>query len=168
MVPGGKNCVQEGSSMMSYEEKLKKMGIVLPQAPRPVAAYVPAKRVGNLVFCSGQGPSVEGKLIHTGKVGKEKTVEEGYAAAKICALNCLAAVKHLVGSLDKIEEIVQVRGFVNGAPGFGEQPEVINGASELLEKVFGEKGRHARCALGASNLPKDITVEVEMLVKVRE
>jgi len=154
--------------MSGYEEKLKKMGITLPRTPKPAAAYVPAKKVGNLVFCSGQGPSVEGELIHTGKVGKEKTVEEGYEAAKICALNCLAAVKDLVGSLDEIEEIVQVRGFVNSTPDFGKQPEVINGASELLEKIFGEKGKHVRCALGTSSLPRDITVELEMLVKVRE
>ncbi len=154
--------------MSGYEEKLKKMGIIIPEVPKPAAAYVPAKKVGNLVFCSGQGPSVEGKLIHTGKVGKEKTVEEGYQAAKICALNCLAAVKELIGSLDKIEEIVQLRGFVNSASDFGKQPEVINGASEFLEKIFGEKGRHARCALGTSSLPKDITVELEMIVRVKE
>ena len=151
-----------------YEQRLKEIGITLPEVPKPAAAYIPAKKVGNLVFCSGQGPSVEGKLIHTGKVGAEKTVEEGYEAAKICALNCLAAVKDLVGSLDEIEEIVQVRGFVNSAPDFGKQPEVINGASELLEKIFGEKGKHARCALGTSNLPRNITVELEMVVKVKK
>lgn len=154
--------------MPGCEEKLTEMGITIPEVPKPAAAYIPAKKVGNLVFCSGQGPSVEGKLIHTGKVGTEKTVEEGYEAARICALNCLAAVKALVGSLDKIEEIVQVRGFVNGAPDFGQQPEVINGASELLEKIFGEKGKHARCALGTSSLPRDITVELEMIVRVRD
>ncbi len=154
--------------MSGYEEKLKNMGIIIPEVPKPAAAYVPAKKVGNLVFCSGQGPSVEGRLIHTGKVGKEKTVEEGYQAAKICALNCLAAVKELIGSLDKIEEIVQLRGFVNSAADFGKQPEVINGASEFLEKIFGEKGRYARCALGTSSLPKDITVELEMIVRVKE
>ncbi|MFB0505247.1 MAG: RidA family protein [Thermodesulfobacteriota bacterium] len=154
--------------MSSYEEKLKKMGIALHPAPKPVAAYIPAKKVGNLVFCSGQGPSVEGKPIHTGKVGAEKTVEEGYEAAKICALNCLAAVKDLVGSLDKIEEVVQVRGFVNCTPDFGNQPEVINGASELLESIFGEKGKHARCALGTSSLPRNITVELEMIIRIRE
>ncbi len=154
--------------MPGYEEKLTEMGITIPEVPKPAAAYIPAKKVGNLVFCSGQGPSVEGKLIHTGKVGKEKTIQEGYEAARICALNCLAAVKALVGSLDKIEEIVQVRGFVNGAPDFGQQPEVINGASELLEKIFGEKGKHARCALGTSSLPRDITVELEMIVRVRD
>jgi len=154
--------------MSGYEEKVSNMGITLPRTPAPVAAYIPAKKVGNLVFCSGQGPSVEGKIVHMGKVGAEKTVEEGYEAARICALNCLAAVKSLIGSLDEIEEIVQIRGFVNSAPGFGKQPEVINGASELLEKIFGEKGKHVRCALGTSSLPRDTTVELEMIIKVRE
>jgi enamine deaminase RidA (YjgF/YER057c/UK114 family) len=154
--------------MSGYEKKLKEMGITLPRTPKPVAAYIPAKKIGNLVFCSGQGPSLEGELVHIGKVGLEKTVEEGYEAAKICAINCLAAVRDLVGSLDKVDEIVQVRGFVNSTPDFGKQPEVVNGASELLEKIFGEKGKHARCALGTSSLPRDITVEVEMIVKVRK
>jgi enamine deaminase RidA (YjgF/YER057c/UK114 family) len=95
-------------------------------------------------------------------------VEEGYEAARICAINCLAAVKDLVGTLDKVEEIVQVRGFVNCTSDFGEQPEVINGASELLENIFGEKGKHARCALGTSSLPRNITVEVEMIIRIRE
>ena len=154
--------------MSNYEKKLKEMRITLPSVPKPAAAYIPAKKVGNLVFCSGQGPSVEGKLIHIGKVGTEKTLKEGYEAARICALNCLAAVKALVGSLDKVEEIVQVRGFVNSAPDFGQQPKVINGASELLEQIFGEKGKHTRCALGTSSLPRNITVELEMIVKVKE
>ena len=154
--------------MAGYENKLEELGITLPRTPKPVAAYVPAKKVGNLVFCSGQGPSIESKSVHIGKVGAAKTVKEGYEAPRICALNCLAAVKDLVGSLDLIEEIVQVRGFVNSAPDFGKQPEVINGASELLEKIFSEKGKHARCALGTSNLPGDITVELEMIVKVKE
>jgi len=154
--------------MAGYEEKLREMGMTLPPKPKPVAAYIPAKKVGTLVFCSGQGPTVEGKPIHTGKVGVGKTLEEGYEAAKLCVLNCLSAVKDLVGSLDEIEEVVQVRGFVNCTPDFEKQPEVINGASELLEKIFGEKGRHARCALGTSSLPRNITVELEMIVKVKE
>lgn len=154
--------------MSDYEEKLKEMGITLPPAPQPMAAYVPAKKVGDLVFCSGQGPSVGGEPVHTGKVGAEKTVDQGYEAARICAINCLAAIKELVGTLDKVEEIVQVRGFVNCTPDFGEQPRVINGASELLERLFGEKGKHARCALGTSSLPRNITVELEMIVRVGE
>lgn len=154
---------------MSYcEDKLQKLGIELPEVPRPVAAYIPAKRVNNLVFCSGQGPVKNGKFIYVGKVGSERTIEEGYQAARMCVLNCLAAVKSLVGSLDKVEEVVQVRGFVNSATDFERQPEVINGASELLETIFDEKGKHARCALGTSNLPKNITVELEMIVKVKE
>lgn len=154
--------------MANYEEKIKELGITLPEVPKPAAAYIPAKKIGNLAFCSGQGPVKEGKPVYIGKVSSERTIEEGYKAARICALNCLAAVKSLVGSLDKIEEIVQVRGFVNSAPNFGRQPEVINGASQLLEQIFGEKGKHARCALGTSNLPGNITVELEMIVKVRE
>lgn len=153
--------------MCSYEEKLKDLGIELPDVPKPAALYVPAKKIGNLIFCSGQGPLREGKFVHIGKVGSEKTIEEGYEAAKICVLNCLAAVKSLIGSLDKVEEIVHVRGFVNSTPDFGKQPEVINGASELLEEIFGEKGKHTRCALGASSLPRNITVELEMIVKVK-
>jgi len=154
--------------MFSYEKRIKELGITLPEVPKPVAAYIPAKKVGDLVFCSGQGPIKEGKFVYVGKVGSEITIEEGYKAARICALNCLAAIKSLVGSLDVIDEIVQVRGFVNSAPDFEKQPEVINGASELLEQIFGEKGKHARCALGTSNLPGNITVEVEMIVKIRE
>jgi len=152
--------------MANIEAKLQQMGITLPPVPKPVAAYIPARKVGNLVFVSGQGPAVEGEFVHVGKVGVNKTVQEGYEAAKICALNCLAAVKNLVGSLDKVEEIIQVRGFVNCATDFGEQPEVINGASELLQEIFGDQGKHARAALGTSSLPRDITVEVEMVVKV--
>jgi len=153
--------------MVSYEEKMKELNIELPEVPKPIGAYVPAKRVGELVFCS-EGPSKEGRFIYTGKLGAEKTIQEGYKAARICALNCLAAIKDLIGSLDKIEEIVQVIGFVNSVPDFEQQPEVINGASELLEQIFGEKGKHVRCALGTSSLPRNITVELEMIVKVKE
>ncbi len=151
---------------MSVEAKLQQMGLELPEAPTPVAAYIPAKRVGDLVFVSGQIPLKDGKIAYTGKVGAERTQEEGYEAAKLCALNALAAVKALTGSLDAIEEIVQVRGFVNCTPDFQNHPEVINGASELLVELFGERGRHARAAVGVSSLPRDVTVEVEMVVRV--
>lgn len=154
--------------MSSVEDQLEKLGLKLPEVPKPVAEYIPAKKVGNLVFCSGQGPIRGGKAAYIGKVGVERTLEEGYEAAKICALNCLAAIKSLVGSLDKIKEVIEVRGFVNSAPDFEKQPEVINGASELLVEIFGEKGKHARCALGTSSLPRNITVELEMIVKIRE
>jgi enamine deaminase RidA (YjgF/YER057c/UK114 family) len=152
---------------MTVEERLEEMGLKLPEAPKPVAAYIPTKRVGDLVFVSGQLPLREGKLAYTGKVGAERSVEEGYEAAKLCALNALAALKAALGSLDEIEEIVQVRGFVNCTPEFHDHPEVINGASEMLVELFGERGRHARAAVGVASLPKDATVEVELIVRVR-
>ena len=148
------------------EAKLRDLGLELPEVPKPVAEYVPAKRVGDLVYVSGQGPIRDGKLVYMGRVGAEVSPEDAYKAAQLCALNCLAAVKSLIGSLDAVEEIVQVRGFVNSAPDFHDQPKVINGASELLVKLFGERGRHARAALGTSNLPGNIPVEVEMVVRV--
>lgn len=154
--------------MDSIDDQLEKLGLKLPELPRPVAEYVPAKRVGNLVFCSGQGPIKEGKPVYVGKVGSERTLKEGYQAAQLCALNCLMAIKSVIGSLDKVEEIIKVRGFVNSAPSFEKQPEVINGASELLVKLFGERGQHARSALGTSILPGNITVELEMVVEVQE
>ncbi len=150
---------------MNIEEKLQQMGLELPEAPKPVAAYIPAKRAGDLVFVSGQIPLRDGQIAYRGKVGAERTQEEGYEAARLCALNALAAVKALVGSLGEIE-IVQVRGFVNCTPDFENHPEVINGASELLVELFGERGRHARAAVGVSALPRDVTVEVEMIVRV--
>jgi len=149
------------------EGRLKEMGLELPEVPRPMAEYVPAKRVGDFVYVSGQGPLKEGKPIYVGRVGAQLTLEEGYEAAQVCALNCLAAVKAVIASLDRVEEIVQVRGFVNSAPDFHDQPKVINGASELLVKLFGERGRHARAALGTSNLPGNIPVEIEMVVRVK-
>lgn len=152
---------------MQIEAKIKEIGINLPKAPKPVAEYIPAKIVGNLVFCSGQGPIKEGVPVYIGKVGKELTLEEGYEAAKICALNCLAAIKSVTGSLDNIDEIINIKGFVNSTPDFYRQPEVINGASELMVKIFGEKGKHTRCALGTSVLPNNIPVELEMIVKIK-
>jgi len=152
----------------SVKEKLTELGFELPVAPKPVAEYVPAKRVGNLVYVSGQGPIQNGKPVYVGQVGKEVSAEEGYKAAQVCALNCLAAVKLVVDSLDAVEEIVQVRGFVNSAPDFHDQPKVVNGASELLIKLLADHGRHARAALGTSNLPGNIPVEIEMIVKVQD
>ena len=151
---------------MSAEARLKKLGLELPEVPKPVAEYVPAKRVGDLVYVSGQGPIRDGKAVYVGRVGAEVSLEDAYKAAQLCALNCLAAVKSVVGSLDAVEEIVQVRGFVNSAPNFYDQSRVVNGASDLLVKLFGDRGRHARAALGASNLPGNIAVEIEMVVRV--
>ena len=150
-----------------YEAKLIEMGIRLPQAPKPVAAYVPAVLVEKVIYTSGQIPFVDGELIYKGKVGSELLESQGYEAAKICAINCLSAVKELAGGLDNIDRIVKVTGFVNSAPGFVGQPKVINGASELLGEIFGEAGRHARAAVGVSELPLDAAVEVEMIVKIK-
>ncbi|MFZ5642448.1 MAG: RidA family protein [Bacillota bacterium] len=150
-----------------FEEKLKEMGIALPVVPKPVAAYVPAVMTDKLVYTSGQIPFVEGELKYKGKVGGELTDKEGYEAARICAINCLSAVKSLAGSLDNIEKIVKVTGFVSSAPGFNGQPGVINGASELLGEIFGEAGKHARSAVGVSELPLNAAVEVEMIVLLK-
>ena len=153
---------------MKIENKMKEIGLILPEVPKPIAEYIPAKKIGNLVVTSGQGPIKDGKFIHVGKVGGEVSLEEGYESAKICALNCLAAIKSIIGSLDEIDEIVKIKGYVNSTPDFYRQPEVINGASELVVKIFGEKGKHTRSALGTSVLPGNIPVELEMIVKLKE
>lgn len=152
---------------MSFEKKMEEMGIEIPEAPKPVAAYVPAVKIGDFVYTSGQIPFVKGDLKYKGKIGKDLDEKEGYEAARVCALNCLSAIKGIVGSLDKIEKVVKVTGFVNSAPGFNLQPKVVNGASELLGEIFGEAGQHARSAVGVSELPIDAAVEVEMIVKVK-
>ena len=151
----------------TVEQRLEELGFELPVTPKPVAEYVPAKRVGGLVYVSGQGPIRNGKPVYVGQVGGEVSPDEAYKAAEICALNCLAAIKSVVGSLEEVKEIVQVRGFVNSADDFHNQPKVINGASELLVRAFGDRGRHVRAALGTSNLPGNIPVEIEMIAKVR-
>ena len=138
-----------------------------PETPKPLAAYVPAVLVKDLVFTAGQGTVVKGEMKYIGVVGKDMTEEEGKKAAEICALNCLAAVKSVTGSLDKIERIVKLTVFVNSANNFFNQPEVANGASELLGKIFGEKGTHARSAIGVNILPRNIAVEIEMIVKLK-
>lgn len=154
--------------MSQVEAKLKELGLEVPEAPKPVAAYVPGVKSGEYVYTSGQIPLVKGELKYTGKVGAEKSLEEAYEAAKVCALNCLGVIKSLIGDLDKIEQVVKVVGFVNSAPGFNMQPKVINGASELLGTLFGEKGAHARSAVGVNELPLDATCEVEVIVRVRD
>ena len=152
--------------MSRIEEKLKEMGIVIPEAAKPVAAYVPGVLENGYVYTSGQLPSVSG-VVRKGKLGDNLTVEEGYEAAKICAINCLAVVKSLVGDLDKVERIVKVVGFVNSTPDCESQPKVINGASVLLGKMFDEAGAHARSAVGVASLPLGACCEVEMIVKVK-
>jgi len=152
--------------MKSAEERLEELGLTLPCAPTPAGQYSPAVRVGNLVFCSGQGPIRDGEVVWSGRVGADRTLIEGREAAELCALNSLAVVKALIGSLDAVQRVVQVRGFVSSAPGFHDQPEVVDGASELLKHVFGQRGEHARAALGSYVLPKDISVEVEVIFEV--
>ena len=152
---------------MSVKEKLAALGLTLPTAAAPVAAYVPAVKTGNLVFTAGQLPVVDGKLVQEGKVGREVTPEDAKKMAEICALNALAAIS-LVADIDQIEKIVRVGGFVNGAPGFVAIPAVINGASELLIKIFGDvNGKHARTAVGVAELPLNAPVEVEMVVQLK-
>jgi len=152
---------------MRIEQELEKMGFVLP-VPKPLAAYVPAVRSGNLIFTAGQGPNLDGKPKFTGKLGRELTEEQGYQAAQICVVNCLACVKSLIGDLDKVERVIKLLGFVASVDGFARQPWVMNGASELLIKLFGERGKHARSAIGTNQLPQDIPVEVEIVVQVRD
>ncbi len=152
---------------MTVEEKLKSLGSTLPQTPKPVAAYIPAIQVDDMVYTSGQLPIVEGELKLKGKLGREISKEQGYEAAKICALNALSAIKGIIGDLDRIEQVVKVVGFVASAQGFIEQPFVVNGASEFLKELFGEKGAHARSAVGMAELPLGAAVELEMIVKVK-
>ena len=151
---------------MSIKEKIESLGLQLPVAALPVAAYVPAVKTGNLVFVAGQLPLVDGKIVKEGKVGKEVTPEEAKDMAQLCALNALAAIA-LVAPLDQIEKIVRVGGFVNGIPGFVAIPPIINGASELFLKLFGEvNGKHARTAIGVAELPLNAPVEIELVVKI--
>ncbi|MEY9839826.1 RidA family protein [Streptacidiphilus sp. EB103A] len=150
------------------EAKLAELGLELPQVVPPLAAYVPAVQAGEFVFTSGQLPMVDGKLALTGKVGAEVTAEEAKAQARICALNALAAVKSVIGDLDRIEQVVKVVGFVASAADFTGQPGVVNGASELLGEALGAAGVHARSAVGVAVLPLDAPVEVEIQVRVSE
>ena len=152
---------------MSLKEKIESLGLTLPIAALPIAAYVPAVKTGNLVFVAGQLPLVDGKIVKEGKVGKEVTPEEAKEMAQICALNALAAIS-LVADIDQIERIIRVGGFVNGIPGFFAIPPIINGASELFIKLFGEvNGKHARTAIGVAELPLNAPVEVEVLVQLK-
>jgi len=149
------------------EEKIKELGFELPEVAKPLAAYIPAKKAGDFVMTSGQVPVVKGELKFAGKVGKDLTEEEGQKAAQICALNCLAAIKSVIGSLDSIEEVVKLTVFVNSAEGLTSQPKVANGASELIGKIFGERGLHVRSAVGVNELPLNASVEVEMIVRTK-
>ena len=151
--------------MTEVRAKLAELGLALPVAAKPVAAYVPAIRTGKIVFTAGQLPMVDGALAKTGKVGGEISIEEAKKLAEVCALNALAAVETVV-DVNKIVRVVRVVGYVNGVAGFTQQPAVINGASELLLHIWGEAGKHARSALGVAELPLNAPVEVELTVEV--
>jgi enamine deaminase RidA (YjgF/YER057c/UK114 family) len=151
----------------TVENKLAERGIALPDAPAPSANYVPYVRSGNLVTVSGQiCYAVDGKLVAKGRLGETVSLEDGQKAARACALNVLAQVKAAVGDLDKVKRVVRLGGFINSAPGYGDGPKVMNGASDLMVEVFGDKGRHARSTIGVAALPADAAVEVEGLFEV--
>lgn len=152
---------------MNPESKLTELGLSLPPPPAAAGSYVPSVRTGNLLYCAGTLPILDGRLSHTGQVGREQTVASGAKAAEACALNTLANVKAALGSLDAVARIVFVSGFVNAVDGFTDSPAVINGASDLFVKVFGEAGRHARAAVAVNGLPRGATAEIQVVVEVR-
>ena len=150
---------------MSAEDKLKAMGLTLPPTPKPMGTYVPFKRAGDIVYIAGQGPRLPDGGFKTGKVGKDVTVEQAYEDAKLVGLQLLSLAKAAAGSLDKVE-MLKLLGMVNAVPEFTQQPQVINGCSDLLVAVLGERGTHARSAVGMGSLPNQITVEVEAIMRV--
>ena len=152
--------------MSSYDERFLKVAGEKPEMAPPVANYVPAVRTGNLVFCSGMGPYKNGAYHYLGKTGHEVTLDEAYKSARLCGINCLTAIRSVIGSLDKVRRVVLLHGYINSASSFREQPAVLNGASDLMVEIFGDQGRHARAAVGISNLAFDISVEVEMIVEI--
>ena len=150
------------------EQKLKEMGIELPTPQAPMANYVSAVRTGNLIFLAGKGPSKPDGSYITGKPGKDLTIQQGYEAARLTAINQLAALKAAIGDLDKVKRIVKVLGMVNSDPEFKDHPKVINGFSDLIVAIFGDKGKHARSAVGMCSLPNNMAVEIELIVEVED
>ena len=159
---------ETSANTIDAEAKLKELGITLPEPPSPVANYVNAVRTGNLIFLAGKGPRSADGIEITGKLGRDITIEEGYRAARLTAINQLAVLKAELGDLNKVVRIVKVLGMVNSDPSFVEQPAVINGFSDLMVEVFGERGRHARAAVGMASLPRGQAVEIEMIVEVEK
>ena len=151
---------------MKTERRLKELGIELAPATSPLANYVNAVRTGNLLYLAGKGPGLPGRPLPTGKVGRDLTVEEAYQHARDTGLNLIAVMKAELGDLDRVKRIVKVLGMVNATPEFGQQPEVINGCSDLFVEVFGDRGKHARSAVGMGSLPRGIPVEIEVIVEV--
>ncbi len=160
------SCIYTGAFTQTAEQQLQAKGIVLPAVAKPVANYVNAVRVGNLLFLAGKGPTKPDGTHITGKVGREMTIEEGYDAAKLVAINHLAVLKQELGSLDKVKRVIKVLGMVNCHSDFKDHPKVINGYSDLIVEIFGDKGKHARSAVGMNSLPNGIAVEVEVIVEV--
>ena len=155
--------------MSEIESRLDQLGISLPAEPVPIANYVPGVRTGNLVYLSGLGPASRADgTTPSGKVGRDLTTEEGYEAARLTGINILARMKGELGDLDKVRRVVKLLGMVNSAPDFNQQPAVVNGCSDLLVEVFGERGRHARSAVGMASLPNDIPVEIEVIIEVED
>lgn len=151
---------------MSIEHRLTELGMTLPSPPNPVATYVPSVQVGDLLFISGMVPSRDGRVVFRGKVGREISKEQAYEAAKLALLNALATIRRAASSLDRVQRIVRMTGYVASDEGFTEQPFVINGASDLLVALFGEIGRHARVAVGVAELPMGVAVELELIVRL--
>ena len=153
---------------MEIEKKLNELGFEVPPPPTPVANYIASVQVGNILFVGGNTGTVNGKRKYLGKVGEAVTLEQAYEMAQFCALNHLAFIKAALGDLDRVERIVKVTGYVNVAPGFKDMPKVINGESDLYVKLWGERGRHARAAIGVASLGGDAPVETEVIVQVRD
>ncbi len=153
---------------MSYDEKLAQLGITLPAPPKPVATYIPAVLAGELLFLSGVIPFRDGTLVFEGKLGRDLTVEQGYEASRIALLNALAIIRQELGTLDRVRRVVRMTGHVASDEGFVQHPAVINGASDLLVKIFDEAGKHARVALGAAELPLNAPVEIELILQVHD
>ena len=152
---------------MNLEQRIAELGITLPAAPSPAGNYLPARQNGNLLFLSGAICLVDGAMTHTGKVGAEREIAYGQAAARVCALNLLSVARAQLGSLESIEAVLQLNGFVNAVPGFADSPGVINGASDILVEILGDAGRHTRAALAVTGLPLDSTVELQAVLQVR-
>ncbi|MDX2186280.1 MAG: RidA family protein [Opitutaceae bacterium] len=153
---------------MSAEQKLKDLGIELPTVAAAAGNYLATVRTGNLLFCAGTLSVLNGKLTHEGQVGREQTVQTAYESARICAMNTIANIRAALGSLDKVDRVVMVNGFVNAVSGFADSPAVINGASDLFVAVLGEAGKHARAAVAVAGLPRNSTVEIQVVVQVKE
>ena len=160
--------VENAESRMSIEERLRGLGITIPKAMAPVASYAPTVMVDGMLYTSGSGPIVDGRPMVVGKLGGEVTVEQGYQAARLTAINLLALAREALGDLERIERVVKLQGYVASAPGFNRQPAVVDGASHLLEQALEERGRHARAAIGVNELPFDLPVEIDLIIKIKQ